>query len=113
MDNVKPCRDKIKSQRGGSVDVFVTNRVKWPHEYVLSGQTKDRITYNQLSSIQWMTGFCRTIREESDLKIIKSLCLIMLSIFSTMLQTSPGLLQRPAMQFYCVVWNRVKYKAGH
>ena len=37
VDNAKPGKDKIKSQRGGSVDVFVTNRVKWPHEYVLSG----------------------------------------------------------------------------
>ena len=35
---------------------------------MLSGQTKDRIAYNQLSPIQWMAGFCRTIREESDLK---------------------------------------------
>ena len=65
VDNAKPGRDKIKSQRGGSVEVFVANRVKWPHEYVLSGNTKDRITYNQLSPIQWMAGFCRTIREES------------------------------------------------
>ena len=68
VDNAKPGRDKIKSQRGGSVEVFIANRIKWPHEYVLSGNTKDRITYNQLSPIQWMAGFCRTIREESDPK---------------------------------------------
>ena len=61
--------DKIKSQRGGSVDVFVSKRVKWPHEYVLAGQSKDRISYNQLSPIQWMVGFCRSIKEESDSKI--------------------------------------------
>ena len=36
----------------GSVDVFVSNRVKWPHEFVLSGQNKDRVSYNQLSPIQ-------------------------------------------------------------
>ena len=30
---------KIKSQRGGSVDIFVKERVKWPHEYVLAGNT--------------------------------------------------------------------------
>ena len=28
---------KLKSLRGGSVEVLVPNRVKWPHEYVLSG----------------------------------------------------------------------------
>ena len=50
------------------MDIFVANRVKWPHEYVLSGQSKDLVTYNQLSPIQWMAGFCRTIREEPDSK---------------------------------------------
>ena len=68
VDNAKPAKDRIKSQRGGSVEVLVANSVKWLHEYILSGHTKDRITYNQLSPIQWMTGFCRTIREESDPK---------------------------------------------
>ena len=64
-DNARPGTEKFKSQRGGSVDVFVNKRVKWPHEFVLAGQNKDRISYNQLSPIQWMAGFCRTIREES------------------------------------------------
>ena len=67
--NVKPGMTKLKSQRGGAVDVFVNHKVRWPHEFVLSGQNKDRVTYNQLSPIQWMAGFCRTIREESDMAI--------------------------------------------
>ena len=29
---------KIKSLRGGSVDAVVSHRVKWPQEYILSGQ---------------------------------------------------------------------------
>ena len=56
---------KIKSQRGGAVNIFVKERVKWPHEYVLAGNTKDRITYNQLNITQWMAGFCRIMKEES------------------------------------------------
>ena len=68
-DNVKPGMNKLKSQRGGAVHVFVNQKVRWPHEFVLSGQNKDRVTYNQLSPIQWMGGFCRTIREESDITI--------------------------------------------
>ena len=60
---------KIKSQRGGAVDAFVNHKVRWLQEFVLSGQNKDRITYNQLSPVQWMAGFCRSIREESDTKI--------------------------------------------
>ena len=60
---------KIKSQRGGPVDFFVNHRIKWPHEYVLAGQNKDRITYNQLTPLQWMTGFCRSMREETNMQI--------------------------------------------
>ena len=30
-DNVKPGMGKIKSQRGGAVDVFVNHKVRWPH----------------------------------------------------------------------------------
>ena len=51
---------KIKSQRGGPVDIFVKNRVKWPHEFVLSGPSKERVSYNNLTVLQWVTGFCRT-----------------------------------------------------
>ena len=57
--------NKIKSQRGGSVDVFVKHRVKWPHEFVLAGSQKERVSYDQLSMGQWMAGFCRTMREEN------------------------------------------------
>ena len=59
---------KLKSQRGGQVEVLVKNRVKWPHEYVLSGLNKERVSYNQLSVTQWVAGFGRTMREESDLE---------------------------------------------
>ena len=59
---------KIKSQRGGP-DVFVKNRVRWPHEHVLSGSTKERVTYDQLTVIQWVSGFCRTMQEEKNSKM--------------------------------------------
>ena len=36
---------------------------------MLAGQNKDRVSYSQLSPIQWMAGFCRTILEESDMAI--------------------------------------------
>ena len=56
---------KIKSQRGG-VEVMVKNRIKWPHEFVLTGNTKERVSYDQLTPIQWMAGFCRTMKEEKN-----------------------------------------------
>ena len=51
------------------MDTFVKERVKWSHEFVLAGSTKDRITYNQLNITQWMSGFCRILRDESCQKI--------------------------------------------
>ena len=59
----------VKSQRGGQVDVFVRTRVKWPHEFILSGSSNERISYDQLSMPQWMAGFCRTMREETNLNL--------------------------------------------
>ena len=59
---------KIKSLRGGSVDIFVKNRVKWPHEHVLAGNIKERVSYDQLTMGQWMAVFCRTMREEKSSK---------------------------------------------
>ena len=35
----KGTEQNIKSQRGGGVDVYVKQRVKWPHKYVLAGNT--------------------------------------------------------------------------
>ena len=43
---------------------MVANRVKWPHEYVLSGIAKERVTYDQLSVSQWVAGFGRIMKEE-------------------------------------------------
>ena len=60
---------KIKSLRGGPVEVVVPNRVKWPHEFVLSGSNKERIQYDQLTTVQWVAGYCRILREERDQKI--------------------------------------------
>ena len=68
-ENINQGKEKIKSQRGGSVDVYINNRVKWPHEFILSGTNKERVTYDQLSPVQWMAGFCRSKRDQPDTKI--------------------------------------------
>ena len=48
---------------------MVKNRVKWPHEFVLTGTNKKRASYDQLTPVQWMAGFCRTVKEGSDLSL--------------------------------------------
>ena len=57
--------NKVKSLRGGP-DVFVKNRVKWPHDYVLCGSTKEMVTYDQLTTVQWVSGFCCTMQDEKN-----------------------------------------------
>ena len=76
----KSGNDKVKSQRGGKVEVLVKHRVKWPHEFVLSGLNKERITYDQLNVTQWVAGFGRTIREESDADMQKHMLDYLISL---------------------------------
>ena len=64
--NKKGIDSKIKSRRGGALDVYVNQRLKWPHEFVLVGASKDRLNYNQLNITQWMAGFCRIMRDEEN-----------------------------------------------
>ena len=48
--------------------MYVGKRIKWSHEFVLSGSSKERVSDNQLTPIQWMASFCRSMREEVNLK---------------------------------------------
>ena len=66
LANTENSGTKIKSLRGGPIEVVVPNRVKWPQEFVLSGSKKERIQYDNLSVVQWVAGFCRILREEKD-----------------------------------------------
>ena len=50
---------KLKSKRGGNVDVYVEKRVAWPHEAILGGTSRQRISYDQLSLTQFVQGFIK------------------------------------------------------
>ena len=60
---------KFKSQRGNNDQVTVKQQIPWPQNYILSGTSKSRVTYDSLSSFQWMAGFSAIIREEKNVKI--------------------------------------------
>ena len=34
--------------------------------YILSGLNKERVSYDQLSVVQWVAGFCRIMKEEKN-----------------------------------------------
>ena len=64
---------KIKSKRGGNVEVLVKRKVAWPHESVLGGVSKTRMSYDQLTMAQWVMGFTRNILDEADLNTRESM----------------------------------------
>ena len=44
----------------------VKNKVSWPHEAILGGAQRQRVSYDQLSLTQWVQGFCKNILEEGS-----------------------------------------------
>ena len=57
---------KIKSKRGGSVDMVVCKRVAWPQDSILAGATKQQVSYDQLTLVQFVQGFTRNILDERN-----------------------------------------------
>ena len=46
--------------------MYVKKKVAWPHEAILGGVNRTRLTYDQLTMAQWVQGFCRNIVDEKD-----------------------------------------------
>ena len=61
-------KQKFKSKRGGNVDILVHKKVAWPYDTILGGNSKQRVSYDQLSWSQWVQGFVRNILEEKSNK---------------------------------------------
>ena len=57
---------KIKSKSGGDVEVLVEKKVAWPHESILGGVNRQRVSYDQLSLTQFVQGLTRNILDEPD-----------------------------------------------
>ena len=66
--------ETVKSKRGGGgIEVVVKNKISWPHEIILGGPSRQRLTYDQMSLTQFVQGFTRNILEEKDGKIKASM----------------------------------------
>ena len=65
---VQSDQGKIKSKRGGPVEVLVSQKVLWPHKYIFfgGGGFKQRISYDQLNMAQFAQGFVKNVLDESD-----------------------------------------------
>ena len=95
-----------KSQRGGKDQVMVKNQVPWPQNYVLAGTSKSRVTYDSLSTFQWMSGFCPIIREESDVKVKNAMLEYMTDIMED--AQDFGWPSAKGAHAFCVVWRKVR-----
>ena len=56
----------FRSQRGGQDHITVKHKIPWPQNHILAGTSKSRVTYDSLSTFQWVSGFCAIIRDESN-----------------------------------------------
>ena len=50
------------------MEVTVQKKVAWPHEHTLGGQTRQRVTYGQLTMPQFVKGFVKNILDEKNLE---------------------------------------------
>ena len=63
----------IESKRG-CLDVLVQTKVSWPHECILGGITRQRLTYDQLTKSQFVQGFTKKTFWLNPIKKIENIC---------------------------------------
>ena len=61
--------NRIKSKRGGSIEVVVKQKVAWSHECILGGQSRQSLTYNQLTLTQFVQGYVKNVSDEDKLEV--------------------------------------------
>ena len=86
---------KIKSKRGG-VDVVVSQKVAWPHEHILGGANRSRLTYDQLNLTQFVQGFVKNVLDEQNQDCREK----MLTYLCDLMEDANDF-----MQCYCVKWK--------
>ena len=71
---------KLRSQRGGNNNVPIKKLAPWPQNYILTGPTKGRPTYDQLNQTQWVTGCLKAAMDlpqpDRDFKLEYLICLM-------------------------------------
>ena len=60
-------QDKFRSQCGGSNEIVWCKReVPWPQDFILSSSSKTRVFYDNLSMLQWVSGFSNIIWDRTE-----------------------------------------------
>ena len=45
--------------------MVIRHKVPWPHEHILGGPTRQRLTYDSLSLTKFIQGFVKNVFDES------------------------------------------------
>ena len=64
--NESATRGRMKSQRGGPGEIPVKKVVDWPQTFILTGNRKSRLTYDDLMVTHWVAGFVSCIQEKKS-----------------------------------------------
>ena len=81
--------------------MYVKKKVAWPHEAILGGVNRTRLTYDQLTMAQWVQGFCRNIVDEKD-EVIREKMVTYMGILWKMPLILHGKGQKLLMQYFYV-----------
>ena len=47
----------------------VQHKVAWPHEHILGGHNRQRLSYDQITMSQFVQGFVKNILDEQNVDI--------------------------------------------
>ena len=61
--NKAAAKGRVQSQRGGPGKTMMKKSVDWPQHFILTRAHKTRLTYDDLTITQWVSGFVRCSQE--------------------------------------------------
>ena len=59
---------------------MVQHKVAWPHEHILGGHNRQRLTYDQISMPQFVQDFVKNMLDKSNLEYSKHMLLYFFDI---------------------------------
>ena len=68
-DSCSQLAGKFRSQKGGKEVVFCKRQVPWQHNYILTGNHRECISYDDLDVYQWVADYAGIAKDEGDIDL--------------------------------------------
>ena len=81
----------------------VQSKVVWPHERILGGHTRQRLTYDQISMAQFVQGFVKSMLHEKNPYNREHMLQYLGDIMEDMSNFSQS------AKTYCARWKRARF----